>query len=49
MEKKKWWVSALKFIGVNALKMIITNQKGIKGTDNVNKVNDVIDRVNDNI
>ncbi len=35
----------LKTIGVIALQMVINNQKGVKGTDNVGRVDEIFDEI----
>lgn len=49
MKKEKWWVRLLIKIGVIGTGMIVNNQKGVKGTENVDKVNDIVDEIKSNI
>jgi len=47
--KKPFWKTTLGIITKNILTlgigMIIKNQKGIKGTDNVKKIDEVLDKI----
>ena len=43
--KVKWWKIALKEVAKFAIGLIIKNQKGIKGTPNAEKIDDVLDKI----
>lgn len=44
-QKDKWWKIALKEVAKFAIGLIIKNQKGIKGTANEEKIDNVLDKI----